>query len=232
MLLARAGGVQEDFGRLASELSASTPVDWRAAAVGTEVAALRETLALLPHGSTTAVVTPLERLLGRQGRRPRSLFTAHPRPVVIPRRVRVALGLSALALLSWLALKIWADREIAYAALLGRAVREQQARAEVSQGLRRELESLEAEVALLGTARPPDPGRVLSALAEVLGPGTRLLSFSLENGAFQVEAEGTNPLQLMERFSSSTTFTDVRLLQIVPLAGTSEELFRVTGRVR
>jgi hypothetical protein len=96
--------------------------------------------------------------------------------------------------------------------------------------LEQEIEALQVRSAALEGKRPPYPYRVLSELAAVLGPGTRINSFLLERGTFQLEAVGTNPLQLMEVFKSrGEVFQNVRLVQIVPLKNTDRELFRITG---
>jgi len=111
-------------------------------------------------------------------------------------------------------------------------VQERQVRAGELAALQREVDSLQAELSALQADRPPDPGQVLAELVAVLGAGTRLESFSLENGFFQLEAVGNNPLQLMERFASHGAFEEVRLLQIIPQKDGARELFRVTGRAR
>ena len=52
----------------------------------------------------------------------------------------------------------------------------------------------------------------------MLGPGTRINSFVLDRGTFQLEAVGPDPLRLMEVFKSrGESFENVKLIQIVPL---------------
>ena len=146
--------------------------------------------------------------------------------------MRIPIAILALAALSYLVLKRSVDRDAAYASLLGRTVLERQVRAGELAALQREVDGLQAGLSALQADRPPDPGQVLAELVAVLGAGTRLESFSLENGFFQLEAVGNNPLQLMERFASHGAFEEVRLLQIIPQKDGARELFRVTGRAR
>jgi hypothetical protein len=233
--LPRTGGVAGDLGLLEKLLAIEGPVDWRVVCIERDAAALQKALESRrarsePNGSVSVVA--LERSLRRFGRRPPALFARRARPAGIPRRVRVPIAILALAALSFLVVKRSVDRDVAYASLLGRAVQEQQARAGEIAALQREVDDLQAGLAALRADRPPDPGQVLTDLAAVLGTGTRLESFSMENGFFQLEAVGANPLQLMERFASSGAFEEVRLLQIVPQKGGARELFRVTGRAR
>jgi len=230
--LPRAGSVAADLDRLESLLEVAGAVEWRIVAIEPELATLRRTLERRARGPGPVTVVPLERAVRRLGHRAPAPFTRRARPAGIPRRVRVPIALLAAAALSFLALKRSVDRDAAYASLLHRSVVERQARAETLAVLQREIDALRADLDALRTNRPPDPGRVLGELALVLGTGARLESFSLENGLFQLEAVGSNPLELMERFASSESFDDVRLLQIVPEKDGVRELFRLTGRVR
>lgn len=230
--LPRTGSVAADVDRLESLLAVAGTVEWRAVCIEPELAALRRTLERRTHGPGPVTVVPLERAVRRLGRRAPAPFTRRARPAGIPRRVRVPIALLAVAALSYLALKRSVDRDASYATLLRHTVLEQQARAEKLTVLQREIDELQTDLAAMRIDRPPDPGQVLAELAVVLGTGTRLESFSLENGFFQLEAVGSNPLELMERLTSHGAFEDVRLLQIVPLKGSAQELFRVTGRAR
>lgn len=232
-LLPRTGEAAADLERLEALLpEGSATVDWRAVAAGSELGELQLALARPRSRPDSVTVVPLEQALRRLGRRPPSLFTGRRRRIVIPRRVRVPVAALLLAAFSYLALARSVSRDEAYASLLRRTVLETQVRVEESQTLQRDIDGLREELASLRAAKPVDPGQVLAELVTLLGPGTRLQSFSLENGSFQLEAVGNDPLRLMDRFTSHEAFDDVRLLQIVPQKGSAQELFRVTGRVR
>lgn len=98
--------------------------------------------------------------------------------------------------------------------------------------LQKEVEALEEEKRLLNEKRPYNTFSILSELSGILGSNTRILSIIVENDTFQFEGTATNPLGLMERFKTSDTFQDMKLLEIVPLQGTNREKFKVTGIVK
>ena len=76
-----------------------------------------------------------------------------------------------------------------------------------------------------------DTYSILSELEPILTKDTTIQSFILEKNFFQIEAIGRNPLGLMERFKGKEVFTNVKLLQIVPLKNSDKELFKISGRV-
>ena len=230
--LARSAGVADDVERLAALLGLEGSVDWRVVGIASELPEVRAELERRYPRPGTVTATTLERSVHRLGRRPRAPFAHHARRAFFPRSVRIPIALLALAAMAYAALVRSVDRDAAYASLLSRTVLEEQARAGEAAALQREVDGLRAGLAALRADRPPDPGQVLADLAAVLGPETRLESFSLEGGIFQLEAVGSDPLRLMERFASNGAFADVRLLQIVPRNDGVRELFRVTGRAR
>jgi len=230
--LPRTAGVAGDLERFEDLLAVTQAIDWRVVCIEGEVAALRKTLESRRPPSGSVTVAALEASVQRLGRRLPVPFVRRSRPAGVPRRVRIPIAILALAALSYLVLKRSVDQDAAYASLLSRTVQERQVRAGELAALQREVDGLQAGLSALQADRPPDPGQVLAELVAVLGAGTRLESFSLENGFFQLEAVGNNPLQLMERFASHGAFEEVRLLQIIPQKDGARELFRVTGRAR
>jgi hypothetical protein len=171
--------------------------------------------------------------LGRSLRGPAALFTAPKARFPLPRGLRLELGAAILLLLLFLAAKRGADREVLELASLRREVQAAQGRSSQVLALEREVQSLEESSAQLGRSRPPDPYWVLSELQAVLGAGTRINSFILERGTFQLEAVGPDPLRLMEVFKTrGRSFENVKLIQIVPTQDSRREQFRITGYAR
>jgi hypothetical protein len=148
----------------------------------------------------------------------------------VPRGLRLELAAALILLLLFLGAKRSADRDAAHLRSLRQSMQAAQGRSTQVLALEQEIEALKARSAALEGKRPADPYQVLSELVSVLGPGTRINSFLLERGTFQLEAVGTNPLRLMEVFKSrGEVFQNVRLIQIVPLKNADRELFRITG---
>jgi hypothetical protein len=176
----------------------------------------------------TVLLTSLA--LRRGARGPEPLFAARRARFPVPRGLRLELGAALVLLLLFLAAKRGADRESSQLDSLRRQMQAAQGRTSQVVALEQEVRSLEARAEKLRRARPADPYRVLSELQAVLGAGTRINSFILERGAFQLEAVGPDPLRLMEVFKSrGLAFENVKLIQIVPLKDSSRELFRITG---
>jgi len=195
-----------------------------------EQEALRELLAPRLPESATLTVLSAPQALRRIARGPEPLFAGRPDPFPVPRSLRLELGVALVLLLAFLALKRTVDRDASYLASLRREMQAAQGRSAQVLALQKEIEDLQARSAGLGRKRPADPYRVLSELQSVLGPGTRINSFVIERGTFQLEAVGPDPLRLMEVFKARTeSFENVKLIQIVPLRDTSRELFRITG---
>jgi len=198
-----------------------------------EQEALRELVASRQSESGGLTVHSLTQALRRSPRGPEPLFAARKAPFPVPRGLRLELGAVLLLLLLFLALKRGADREASHLSALRREMQTVQGRSSQVLALEQEIEELKARSALLAGKRPADPYRVLSELQAVLGPGTRINSFVLDRGSFQMEAVGSDPLRLMEVFKSrGGSFENVKLIQIVPLKDSSRELFRITGYAR
>ncbi len=140
--------------------------------------------------------------LRRLSRGPEPLFERRKARFPVPRGLRLELAAALVLLLLFLAFKRSADRDAAHLRSLRQGMQAAQGRSTQVLALEQEIEALEARSAALKGKRPADPYQVLSELAIVLGPGTRINSFLLERGTFQLEAVGTNPLQLMEVFKS------------------------------
>jgi hypothetical protein len=185
--------------------------------------------ARLPEPGTLTVLSTAQ-ALGRSPRGPAPLFAGPKARFPVPRGLRLELGAALALLLLFLAAKRGADREVSELASLRREMQAAQGRSSQALALEQEVESLQARSAQLGRSRPPDPYRVLSELQAVLGAGTRINSFILERGTFQLEAVGSDPLRLMEVFKTrGQAFENVKLIQIVPTQDSRREQFRITG---
>ncbi len=185
----------------------------------------------LGDGSSLEVVSTGE-ALRRMGRRPAFLFEPHRRGRMPPQKVRVQLLAFAILLLAVLAFKRSVDEDLRYLSRLKQAAHSQRSRSAQVMTLRQETDALEAELARLRKQRPVDAYLVLSELQSVLARGTRIQSFVIEKSSFQIEAVGSDTLQLMEAFRSRPLFDNVKLLQIVPVKASNQELFRITGNIR
>ncbi len=191
---------------------------------------LRELLAVrLPEPGAVTVLSTAQ-ALGRSARGPTPLFAPPRARFPVPRGLRLELGAALVLLLLFLAAKRGADRDVSQLDSLRREMQAAQGRSSQVMALEQEVQSLQARSTQQGRTRPPDPYRVLSELQSVLGAGTRINSFILERGTFQLEAVGADPLRLMEVFKTrSQSFENVKLIQIVPTKDSSRELFRITG---
>jgi hypothetical protein len=195
-----------------------------------EQESLRGLLASRLGETSRLMVLSTTQALRRLPRGPEPLFERRRARFPVPRGLRLELAAALFLLLLFLGAKRGADWEAAHLRALRQSMQAAQGRTTQVLALEQEIEALQARSAALEGRRPADPYRVLSELASVLGPGTRINSFLLERGTFQMEAVGTNPLRLMEVFKSrGEVFQNVRLIQIVPLANTDRELFRITG---
>ena len=198
--------------------------------LGEEQEALAKLVASRQSETGKLTVLSSAQALRQSARGPESLFAAHKAPFPVPRGLRLELGAALVLLLSLLAVKRGVDRDAAYLSGLRREMQAVQGRSSQALALEQEIAELQAQAAKLAGKRPADPFRVLSELQAVLGPGTRINSFVLDRGSFQMEAVGSDPLRLMEVFKSrGDAFEKVKLIQIVPLKDSSRELFRITG---
>jgi len=174
----------------------------------------------------------LEEALGRLSPRDRGLFAPARRAPLLSRGWRRQILAIALLFLALLALKKLTDREEAYLRSLMRQAGLLQSQSATAIALQAEVETLSQQKAVLLKKRPVDPYRLLSELHDILSPAARIQSFILERSFFQLEAVGFNPLPLMDSFRERDYFGEARLLQTVPLRGSAQELFKITGSVR
>ncbi len=195
-----------------------------------EQAELRKLLAgRLTESATLTTMSTID-ALGRLARGPEPLFAPPKARFPVPRSLRLELASALVLLLLFLAFKRGADQDAARLASLRQSLQAAQGRSTQALALEAEIEALKARSAAMQGRRPADPYRVLAELASVLGAGTRINSFVLQRGTFQLEAVGADPLRLMEVFKGrGEVFRDVKLIQIVPLQNADRELFRITG---
>ncbi len=229
----RGAGPATELDQLLSLAAVSLPeVDCLLVCPEREQGELRELLsARLQEGAALTVLSTTQ-ALGRSARGPAPLFAAPKARFPVPRGLRLELGAALVLLLLFLAAKHGADRDGAQLDSLRREMQAAQGRSSQVVALEQEVQGLQARSAKLARTRPPDPYQVLSELQAVLGAGTRINSFILERGTFQLEALGTDPLRLMEVFKTrGQAFENVKLIQIVPTKDSRRELFRITGYV-
>jgi hypothetical protein len=227
----RSGDASADLNQVLSLASADlTGSDCLVICPAQEQETLRDLLSgRLADTARLTVLSSAQALL-RPARGPEPLFERHRARFPVPRSLRLELAAALILLLLFLAFKRSADRDAAQLASLRQSMQAAQGRSGQVLALQGEIEALKARTAALEGKHPPDPYRVLTELAAVLGPDTRINSFLLERGTFQLEAVGANPLRLMEVFKSrGEAFQRVKLIQIVPLKNTDRELFRITG---
>jgi hypothetical protein len=133
--------------------------------------------------------------------------------------------------LSILLIKKGIDRQEAYRNQLRQVYAEYEQSTKRIVAIENQLESLIGRRERLVSRIPIQPYTVLSELWEVLGSNTSIQSFTLKNEIFEVEAIGSDPLEKMKQFGDKDHFQDVKLMQIIPLAESDRELFRIRGAV-
>jgi hypothetical protein len=144
----------------------------------------------------------------------------------------VPLLAAVLLFFSVLLIKKGIDRREVYLNQLRQVYAEYEQSTKHIAGIESELGSLIGRRERLAARVPIQPYTVLSELWEVLGSDTSIQSFTLNNRTFELEAIGTEPLEKMKQFGEQDHFQDVKLLQIIPLAETDRELFRIRGAVK
>jgi hypothetical protein len=226
----RGGEPAADLSQLASLASADLQAsDCIAVCPEEEAPGLKELLsARIGEGGKLTVLSTQE-ALHRLGKGPELLFERRKSGPRVPRSLRIQVLLGLTLLLSFLAFRRAVDHDSSRLARLRRELQAVQVRSTQVVELQKEIDTLKAQAAVLNRQRPADPYRVLAELRSILQPGTRINSFVIEKGFFQLEAVAANPLQLMGAFQASRMFENVKLVQIVPMKSTNRELFRITG---
>jgi len=163
-------------------------------------------------------------------RRTRSLFRP-PRGWKAPRPGVTRLALAAVIVLLGLGL---VQKKVSLRqgelAVLRDAVLGSQAAGQRTADLVAQYSAANARVCRLLQNRPVDVYRFFSDLRDELGPAVLLQDLVLQGQSFQLQAVGSSPLALMQRFVSDPRFQEVRLLQTTPLADGSRQQFIITGR--
>ncbi len=229
-VIRRGGTAAADLERLLARVGhPAGQVRWVILALEAERESLRE-LVRVAGGSAVEVRSIEEALAGL--RRPDGLFEERRRGERLPRRIRVQLLILAILAAVFLLARKSADRETAYTRRLQGVLTSLEGQMSRAVPRQQEAERLEGELRALQAHRPVDPFRVLAGLETLLREGVRIRSFQLEKSSFQIEAVAANPLRLMEAFARSEAFTEVRMIQVIPLKEAEGELFRLTGRIR
>jgi hypothetical protein len=216
----------------ARRLAAGAPSRWVILSGPEEAEGLAAQAGSLAAGGSAPRLIPVTEALDRLGPRDRGLFAPPGRAPLLSAGLRRQLLAAALLFLAFLTLKKLTDREEAYHRSLMREAGLLQSRSAVTVALQAEVELLLKQKAALLQRRPEDPYRLLSELQAVLSPAARIQAFVLERRFFQLEAVGANPLALMDSFRERSYFGEARLLQTMPLPGSDQEQFKITGRVR
>jgi hypothetical protein len=183
-----------------------------------------------PAGVLVQVI-PLSRALNRLRGGSGFLFETRKRTSLPPRKWRLQVLAILILTLAFLLSKKAVDRQERYVGELRTYVRSLQERTATARSLQREVDTLLEAQRSLQRRIPTNPYEVLSELRSIFNSGTRIRSFVLEKSFFQLEAEGSDPLNLMARFNGSKLFKDVKLNQIIPSKDSNREIFRITGTV-
>jgi hypothetical protein len=93
----------------------------------------------------------------------------------------------------------------------------------------KKLKNLETQVLELKRTRPLDYYQFLCDIKAVFGKSILIQDLTLKDSSFQLEAQGSDPLIAMERFSENTRFHDVRLIQSTAVTNSTAKTFTVTG---
>lgn len=174
---------------------------------------------------------PIQSAFQRTQKKRQYLFREKKKKRIVPPRLRIQLFLFVVLLLGSLLFRKSVGRLEGYAGRLHANLGSFEQSTAQLVSLRTEGEALEEQLGDLLKRRPIDPYRVLGELKDVMDDGSTIQSFILETDLFQIEALGPNPLLLMEKFKDRDLFRDVKLMQIVPVSGSANELFRITGRL-
>ena len=213
-------------------LAAGEPAQWLVFYGPEDEEGLAAQAESLAAGGSAPRLIRIEEALARLNPRDRGLFAPARRAPILSRGWRLQILAIALLGLGLLALKRLADRDEAYLRSLLRQAGLLQSQSAAAIALQAEVEALEKRKQALLARRPVDPYRLLAELHGILSPSARIQSFILERRFFQVEAVGADPLPLMDAFDDRRYFGEVKLLQTVPLRGSAQEVFKITGSVR
>jgi len=180
----------------------------------------------LPEGARTLAVETLSRTLLKAD----GLFREAARsPAASPRFRLAALSVSVVVLGMLVLLKYVAAVETRAEEMHARTLSLERSGQNVL-GLQKEIEGLKAERDRLVERTPRDAYLLMSDLYRILGENVRIRSLTLQDDGFQVDATGSNALPLMEEFKGHGEFTDIKLAQVVPEAGSGRERFTFSGK--
>jgi cell division protein FtsB len=192
---------------------------------------IKEMAAGLVDKNTSVEVFPIQDALNRINRKTNYLFAEKKKKRLINQKLRIQLLCIIVLFIFALLFKKTVDWQQRYLIDLETSIGSLAKQTTEVVSLQNEIEAMEEELNSLKEKIPMDVYFILSELEPVLTKDTRVQSFILEKNFFQLEAIGRNPLGLMERFKEKKVFTNVKLLQIVPLKNSDKELFKISGRV-
>jgi len=192
---------------------------------------LKEKAARMVGKNISVEVFSIQDALNRINRKTDFLFKEEKKKRLINQKLRIQLLCIIVLFIFTLLFKKTIDREQRYLIDLESSIGSLAKHTTEVVSLQNEIEAMEEELNSLKEKIPIDTYFVLSGLEPVLTKYTRIQSFVLEKNFFHLEATGRNPLTLMERFKEKEVFTNVKLLQIVPLKNSDKELFKISGRV-
>ncbi len=192
---------------------------------------LKEKAAGMVDKNISVEVFPIQDALDRINRKTDFLFKEKKKKRLIDQRLRIQLICIIILFISALLFKKTVDRQQGYLIDLGSSIGSLAKHTTEVVSLQNEIRAMEEESNSLKERIPIDTYFILSELESVLAEDTRIQSFIYKKNSFQLEAIGRNPLGLMARFKEKKLFTNVKLVQIVPLKNSDGELFKVSGRV-
>lgn len=185
---------------------------------------------LLPKKESYEILS-LEDQLNRIGKKSGFLFSTKQKKNIIPQKLRIRLLILIALILPGLILFKFVSYKGRYKNEVNMRLISMEKSYFQAVSIKNDTDNLEIKLNTLRDKKPVDMYQVLSRISEVLGSKTNIIYFSIEKGSFQIEGIGPNTLALMQRFSSHPDFSNIRLIQIVPVKGLKVEKFRITGIV-
>lgn len=169
--------------------------------------------------------------LNKITRKTEFLFAKKKRKGLVQRKVRLQILIAVMLFLGVFLFKRNVDQKEVYFQDLKNYLGLLQKQTLKVISIQGEIDDLQEKLDIIKGKKPIEPYLILSELASILKPGTKIQSFILEKNYFQLEAVGPNPLDLMEIFKVKALFGNVKLVQIVPIKDSDKELFKITGKI-
>ena len=166
----------------------------------------------------------------RPGRwRPEGLFHPEQHRAVPGHRIRLLVLAAIAVVLGFLLLFKYVSLVEARADRLSKLADSLENSNQKTLDAQRDIGVLRVERARLESLSTSDIYLLLSDLSLVIGQRARIVGMSVRDGSFQLDAVGSDPLELMEDFKRKEVFADITLSQVVPDGTSGRERFSVVG---